>query len=141
MTPQGLIKLRSAHGLADTMERVVAAASARRMVVFARVDHAAAAAGAGIALPPTVVVLIGNPRAGTPLMQEVRTIAIDLPLKVLVWQDDGGDIWLAYDEPRWLAARHGIGSDAEPLLTQMTEAMAAVAHEATAVQIGNGKAP
>lgn len=132
MTPQGLTVLASAHGPGATMDRAVAAAGARGMAVFARIDHAAGAAEAGLALPPTEVALLGNPRAGTPLMRGARTIAIDLPLKVLVWQDDGGGTWLAYDEPRWLGARHGVASDAEPMLARMAEGLAAVARDATA---------
>jgi uncharacterized protein (DUF302 family) len=113
--------LASAHGPGATMDREVAAAGARGMTVFARIDHAAGAAAAGLALPPTEVVLLGNARAGTPLMREARKLAIDLPLKLLVWQDEDGT-WLAYDEPRWLAARHGIdGGNAEPVLARMTD--------------------
>ena len=77
------------------------------MTILARIDHAAAAANVGMALRPTEVLIFGNPLAGTPLMQAAQTIGIDLPLKALVWQDDAGKTWLAYNDPTWLARRHG----------------------------------
>lgn len=100
------------------------------MTVFARVNHAALAAEAGLPLRPTEVILFGNPRGGTPLMQASQTIGIDLPLKALVWQDESGKTWLSYNEPRWLAARHGIAG-ADKVLDAMTLALADIAAKAT----------
>jgi uncharacterized protein (DUF302 family) len=121
----------SSHGPKETMDRLVAAVTHRGMTVLARIDHAAAAVKAGLELRPTEVVLFGNPRAGTPLMQAAQTIGIDLPLKALVWQDEGGKTWLAYNDPKWLANRHDALVATERSLGAMTDALAAVAKEAT----------
>jgi uncharacterized protein (DUF302 family) len=112
------------------MDRLAAAATARGMAILARIDHAAAAAAVGLTLRPTAVLIFGNPKAGTPLMQAAQTIGIDLPLKALVWQDEQGKTWLGYNDPGWLAARHGAGTGAARTLAAMSEALAAVAEEA-----------
>jgi len=83
----GLVILRSSNGPKETMNRLEAEVTARGMTVFARVDHAAGAADVGLQLRPTEVLIFGNAKAGTPLMQSMQTIGIDLPLKALVWQD------------------------------------------------------
>jgi uncharacterized protein (DUF302 family) len=127
--PPGLTIVESGHDPAQTTDRLVAAITARGMAIMARVDHAAAAASVGMDLRPTQVVLFGNPRAGTPLMQAAQTIGIDLPLKVLVWQDEAGRTFLGYNDPSWLAARHGLAA-ATPTLEAMTKGLAALAHEA-----------
>ncbi len=111
------------------MDRLAAAVTSRG--VLARIDHAAAAANVGLELRPTEVLIFGNPRAGTPLMQAAQTIGIDLPLKALVWQDEGGKTWLAYNEPKWLARRHGADVGADRILDAMTAALGAVAKKAT----------
>jgi len=131
MTPDGLTACVSSHGPKETMDRLIAAVTSRGMTVLARIDHATAAAKTGMELRPTEVVLFGNPRAGTPLMQAAQTIGIDLPLKALVWQDAGGKTWLAYNDPNWLAKRHGALVGTERSLGAMTDALAAVAKEAT----------
>jgi uncharacterized protein (DUF302 family) len=84
-----------------------------------------------MALGPTEVIIFGNARAGTPLMQTAQTIGIDLPLRVLVWQDAAGKTWLAYNAPRWLAGRHGAEVGADQVLRAMTDALAAIAQQAT----------
>jgi uncharacterized protein (DUF302 family) len=131
MTAEGLTTSVSSHGPKETMDRLVAAVTRRGMTVLARIDHAAAAATAGMELRPTEVVLFGNPRAGTPLMQAAQTMGIDLPLKALVWQDQAGRTWLAYNDPKWLAKRHEALVGTERILGAMTDALAAVAKEAT----------
>jgi uncharacterized protein (DUF302 family) len=90
------------------MNRLEAELAGNGMTVFARIDHAAGAEAVGLALQPAEVLIFGNPRGGTPLMQASRTIALDLPLRVLVWQDAGRDTWLTYNDPRWLARRHAV---------------------------------
>ena len=127
--PEGLVLAPSRHDPAQTMERLVAGVTKRGMAVLARIDHAAAAAKAGLELRPTEVLIFGNPKAGTPLMQEAQTIGIDLPLRMLVFQDAEGRTWILYYDPKWLAARHGIDTD-EPVLAAMASALAAVAGEA-----------
>src|SRR6267143_6287418 len=108
MAADGLTTIPSSFGPKDTMDRLEAEIKARGMTVFARIDHAAGAAQAGLSLRPTEVLLFGNAKAGTPLMQANQTIGIDLPLKALVWQDADGKVWLSYNEPNWLATRHGL---------------------------------
>jgi uncharacterized protein (DUF302 family) len=104
------------------MDRLEAEIRAQRMTVFARIDHAGAAAEVGLKLAPTELIIFGNARAGTPLMQSVQTVGIDLPLKVLVWEDAGGKTWLSYNEPSWIARRHGV-ANADPGVTKMAAAL------------------
>ncbi len=130
MTPDGLTISSSDYGPAETADRLAAAVTARGMIVLARIDHAAAAAKAGMTLRPTEVLIFGNPRAGTPLMQRAQTIGIDLPLKALVWQDASGKTWLATNDPKWLASRHGILAESEQALDAMAAALADVMREA-----------
>jgi uncharacterized protein (DUF302 family) len=131
MAADGLTTLRSSHGPNDTMNRLEAEVKARGMTVFARIDHAAGAAGAGLSLQPTEVLIFGNAKAGTPLMQSVQTIGIDLPLKALVWQDASGVTWLSYNDPALLAARHGLGSATSTVIGNMSAGLAAMAKAAT----------
>jgi uncharacterized protein (DUF302 family) len=130
MTPPGLVIRPSPHGPKDTMDRLSAAVTERGMSVLARIDHAAAAAKVGLELRATEVLIFGNPRGGTPLMQAAQTIGIDLPLRALVWQDEAGATWLGYNDPHWLAERHGAVAPAS--LEAMSGALAAIAAEATA---------
>jgi uncharacterized protein (DUF302 family) len=132
MTPEGLIVRASRHDPKETMDRLAAAVTARGAAVVARIDHAAAAATVGLALAPTEVLIFGNPRAGTPLMQAAQTIGIDLPLKALVWRDASGATSVGYNDPHWLARRHGVEAGHEAILKAMAEFLAAVADEAAA---------
>jgi uncharacterized protein (DUF302 family) len=100
------------------------------MTIFSRIDHAGAAAEVGLELRATVVLIFGSARAGTPLMQAKQTLGIDLPLKMLTWQDAEGKTWLAYNDPAWLAKRHGIERGAG--VDAMSRGLAAIAKEATA---------
>ena len=132
MAADGLTTIRSSYGPKETINRLEAEIRARGMTVFAHVDHAAGAAEVGLSLLPTVVLLFGNARGGTPLMQSIQTIGIDLPLKVLVWQDASGDTWLSYNHPSWLAKRHGLGQEAEATISAMAAALDALAATAAA---------
>jgi uncharacterized protein (DUF302 family) len=127
----GLTTIPSGFGPQDTMNRLETAVKAKGMTVFARIDHAAGAAAAGLSLRPTEVLIFGNAKGGTPLMQAVQTIGIDLPLKALVWQDASGKTWLSYNDPDWLAKRHDLGGETEAAVKMMTGALAAVAKAAT----------
>jgi uncharacterized protein (DUF302 family) len=98
---EGLTTIPSNFAPKETMDRLEAEISVRGISVFARIDHAAGAVEAGLVLRPTELLIFGNSRAGTPLMQSVQTIGIELPLKVLVWQDAAGKTWLSYNEPMW----------------------------------------
>jgi len=104
------------------------------MTIFARIDHRAGAAAAGLPLRPTELLIFGNARGGTPLMQEEQTIGIDLPLKMLAWEDAAGKTWLSYNEPAWLAERHGLAAQAANAVTALTNALAALAKDATRQQ-------
>ena len=127
MAADGLTTLRSSYGPKDTMTRLEAEVKARGMTVFARIDHAAGAAGVGLSLRPTELLIFGNAKAGTPLMQTVQTTGIDLPLKALVWEDASGATWLSYNDPAWLAQRHGVAGETETVIGMMSKALDAVA--------------
>jgi uncharacterized protein (DUF302 family) len=126
MAAEGLITIRSNYGPQESMERLAAQVKARGLTVFAHIDHAAGAAAAGLSLRPTDVLIFGNAKGGTPLMQSVQTIGIDLPLKVLVWQDDAGSTWFSYNDPAWLVRRHGLGPEVETSVKALTGALSAV---------------
>jgi uncharacterized protein (DUF302 family) len=102
----------------------------RGMTVFAHIDHAAGAAAAGLSLRPTEVLIFGNAKGGTPLMQAVQTIGIDLPLKALVWQDASGVTFLSYNDPAWLAKRHS-ASGAEAVVGNLSAALDAITKKVT----------
>ena len=131
MAVPGLTSIRSSFGPQDAMNRLETAVKAKGMTVFARIDHAAGAAAVGLPLRPTEILIFGNAKGGTPLMQAVQTIGIDLPLKALVWQDAAGDTWLSYDDPDWLAKRHGLSGETEVAVGILTGALAALAQAAT----------
>ncbi|MEB3213995.1 MAG: DUF302 domain-containing protein [Leptolyngbyaceae bacterium] len=104
----GLVVMASPYSVEETGDRFEAVLAERGVTVFARIDHAAGAAGVDLELRPTEVIIFGNPRVGTPLMQCAQSMAIDLPQKLLIWQNEAGDVYLGYNDPRYLAARHGI---------------------------------
>jgi uncharacterized protein (DUF302 family) len=131
MAQEGLVSVASRHSAAETMERLLAALKKRDLAVFARIDHAAAAAAVGMPLRPTEVVLFGNPKGGTVLMQDQQRAGIDLPLKALVWQDAEGKVWLSYNIAEWIAARAGLGTASAAGVSAMTKGLAAIAEEAT----------
>jgi uncharacterized protein (DUF302 family) len=131
MPVDGLVTVASALSPKDTMDRVEVEIAARGMTIFARVDHAGGAEAVGLPLPPTELLVFGNARGGTPLMQAVRTIGIDLPLKILVWQEADGRTWLGYNGPEWLARRHALGSQVEATTKAMRAALDAIAQAAT----------
>jgi uncharacterized protein (DUF302 family) len=131
MATDGLTTIQSGFGPQDTVRRLEAAVKAKGMTIFARIDHAAGAEEVGLALRPTELLIFGNAKGGTPLMQSDQTMGIELPLKALVWQDAAGKTWLSYNDPSWLAKRHGMGADVEPTVKAMAAALAAVATTAT----------
>src|SRR3569833_2598062 len=96
MAIDAMTTIESHFGPRETLDRLEADVKAKGLAVFARIDHAAGAAAAGMTLLPTAVLIFGNARGGTPLMQASQVIGIDLPLKVLVWQDTSGKTWLSY---------------------------------------------
>jgi uncharacterized protein (DUF302 family) len=132
MTAEGLIAIKSSRGPKETMDRLVAEVQAKGLTVFARVDHAAGAKDVGLALRPTELVIFGNAKGGTPLMQANQAIGIDLPLKALVWQDASGTTWLSYNDLAWLAQRHGLGHEVDAPVKAMTALLSALTRAATA---------
>ncbi|BFN12357.1 MULTISPECIES: DUF302 domain-containing protein [Marinobacter] len=104
----GLIWLESPHSPKQTMDKLEAIVKEKGLKVFARIDHAQGAEGVGESLRPTELLIFGNPKGGTPLMQCAQTAGIDLPLKALVWEDEDGKVWLGYNDPQYLAERHGV---------------------------------
>ena len=131
MAADGLITIKSAFGPEETMSRLEAEVRAKGMTVFAHIDHAAGAAAVGLPLRPTDLLIFGNAKGGTPLMQSVQAIGVDLPLKALVWRDAAGTTWLSYNDPAWLAHRHAVGEPAEAAVKAMTAALHALATKAT----------
>jgi uncharacterized protein (DUF302 family) len=134
MAADGLVTIKSSYGPKDTMNRLEAAVRAKGMTVFARIDHAAGAAEVGLPLRPTELLIFGNAKGGTPAMQSMQTIGIDLPLKGLVWEDGSGTTWLSYNDPSWLAKRHGLNHEAETAVNAMAGALGGLAKAATASQ-------
>ena len=113
--PAGMRSVASTLPFQQTLAKLEQILKDRKQQVFAKIDHAANAAQTGMVLRPTVVLLFGNPQVGTPLMQSRQTIGIDLPLKVLAWEDESGVAWLSYNDPAWLVERHGIKDRQETL--------------------------
>jgi len=126
---EGLTTVPSCFGPKETMDRLATEIQAREMKVFARIDHAGGAAEVGLTLRPTELIIFGDARGGTPFMQSVQTVGIDLPLKVLVWEDAAGKAWISYNEPGWIARRHGV-RNAEQVVSKMGAALSAIARKA-----------
>jgi uncharacterized protein (DUF302 family) len=130
---EGLTSIQSSFGPKETMDRVEAEIRAGGLNVFARIDHAAGAAEVGLPLAPTDLIIFGNARGGTPLMQSAQTVGIDLPLKILVWRDAANTTWLSYNEPHWIAQRHNM-INAEPIVSKMTAMLSAIVKKAASSQ-------
>ncbi len=131
MIDDGLFTLPSAYSVDDTISRFEAALQAKGVTLFAKIDHGAGAVEAGMTLRPTFLLIFGNPRGGTPLMQINQTVGIDLPLKALVWKDADEKVWLTYNDPAWLASRHRLGDAAEEAVAALENALAVLARGAT----------
>ncbi|HVV94207.1 MAG TPA: DUF302 domain-containing protein [Hyphomicrobiales bacterium] len=132
MDDNGLVTVRSAVSVRETVDRIVATVSAHGLIVFARIDHGDGAARAGLALRPTELVIFGHPRGGTPLMQDSQTAGLDLPIRALAWEDADGAVWLTYERPAWLAARHGLGAASAAAVEAIAAGLDMVAKAATA---------
>ncbi|MEO0378542.1 MAG: DUF302 domain-containing protein [Cyanobacteria bacterium P01_A01_bin.17] len=128
--PDGMIRVASNFTVAETSDRLEALFEERRLTVMARVDHAQNAASVGKELGPTELFIFGNPAAGTPLMQCSQTVAIDLPQKMLIWQNEAGQVWLAYNDPYYLMERHGI-DECEMVIERISQVLEDIAGRAT----------
>ena len=130
---EGMIDVQSAHSVAESADRLESILNSKGMTVFARIDHAAGAEKAGKSLPSTQLLIFGNPKVGTPLMQCSHSIAIDLPQKALIWQDPAGAVWISYNDPKFLKLRHNTqGCDA--VLKKVSGALANFAKAAAAAE-------
>lgn len=118
----GLIKKPSKNSVSATIEKMKAALQSKGIKVMAEVDHQVNATGVDMKLGETKLLIFGNPKLGTPLMQSSVTAGIDLPMKLLVWEDSAGKVWLAYNDPAYIATRHGI-SDQPEVIKKMTGAL------------------
>ena len=127
---RGLIHVKSKHSVPNTAEQLVHVLEAKGMTVFTRINHAAGAQAVGQSLRPTEVVVFGNPKVGTPLMQCSPTAAIDLPQKALIWEDKQGQVWLSYNNPQYLAQRHQVENCGE-VLAKIEQALSKFAQAAT----------
>jgi len=124
-----VVAKKSPHSVAATLDRLSEVLTARGIGIAARVDHAAAAQKIGQPLKPTQVLIFGNPKLGTPLMQSNRRIGLDLPMKVLAWEDDGGQVWVAYAKPEALKSDHAI-SGRDEVFREMAQALDKLTDEA-----------
>ena len=124
----GLITIKSPHSSKDTMDRLETVAKQNGMTIFARIDHSAGAAKVGIKLRSTELLIFGNPQGGTPFMECNQTVGIDLPLKALVWEDASGQVWLGYNDPEFIAKRHGVAQC--PAVENIRKALAGLAQTA-----------
>ena len=125
-----LVTLSSSHGVTETVERLKSSLTRKAIRVFADIDHAAGVEEVGLPLRPTRLLIFGNPQSGTPLMQSRQTIGLDLPLRVLVWEDEAGKVWLTYHRPEFLAQRHQL-LDHDEAVKALGAAMDALARAAT----------
>jgi uncharacterized protein (DUF302 family) len=128
MSNNGIVDILSHHSVDETLERLKSILAAKGVTVFALVDHSGEAAKVGISMRPTKLLIFGNPKAGTPLMLAAPSIAIDLPLKILIWEDAEGKVQLSYNSPSYLLERHRVPNDLLPALAAV-EALAAKAAE------------
>lgn len=122
---EGLVALPSPFAARETLDRFEACVRRKGLLVFARIDHAAGAARIGKRLRPTELLIFGHPQGGTPLMETVQTLGIDLPLRALAWEDAAGQVWLGYNDPGYLARRHGLVES--PAAEALSRALAALA--------------
>jgi len=126
----GLVNVKSRFKVPHTADRFKGIITEKGMRVIKHVKHSQAAQGIGKDLKPTELIIFGNPKVGTPLMQCKRTIAIDLPQKMLVWEDDSGQVWMTYNDPTYIANRHKLSEDCRGSLGKISNALAAFSKKA-----------
>jgi uncharacterized protein (DUF302 family) len=108
---EGIVKIPSHHSVDETVEKLTTILKAKGVTLFALVDHSGEAEKVGLKMPPTKLLIFGNPKGGTPLMLAAPSVAIDLPLKILVAEDSQGKVWISYNSPDYLKERHGLPLD------------------------------
>ncbi len=110
-TNTGIVSKQSNHTVDETLKNLTRALETKGVTVFSIVDHSGEAEKVGLKMRPTKLIIFGNPKAGTPLMLAAPSVAIDLPLKILVSEDDGGRVWISYNSPDYVMQRHGVPAD------------------------------
>lgn len=118
----GVINVKSKHSVADTADKLEKVLLSKGMKVFTRVPHSKGAKSVGVELRPTELIIFGNPKVGSPLMKCARTVALDLPQKALIWEDDDGTVWISYNDPAYLQQRHNI-QGCDKVLAKVTGAL------------------
>ena len=126
----GIISIKSSHDVKTTVDRLENILGEKGMTVFIRINHAEGAQKVGKKLRPTELIIFGNPKVGTPLMQCGQSVAIDLPQKALIWQDEAGQVWLSYNDPKYLASRHSI-KECDEIIKKIEKALGNFARMAT----------
>ena len=126
----GIISIKSSHDVKTTVDRLENILREKGMTVFIRINHAEGAQKVGKKLRPTELIIFGNPKVGTPLMQCGQSVAIDLPQKALIWQDEAGQVWLSYNDPKYLASRHSI-KECDEIINKIEKALGNFARMAT----------
>ena len=127
---EGMIRIKSPYTVTQTLDRFEQAVRAKGMTIFTRIDHAAGAASVDMDLRPTALLIFGNPKIGTLLMQSNQAVAIDLPMKALAWKDASGQVWLGYNDPAYLVKRHAI-TDRAAVVRKINKALHAFSEAAT----------
>jgi len=125
---KGIIDKLSHHSVEETVDRLKGILQSKGVALFAMIDHSGEAQKVGMKMPPTKLLIFGSPKAGTPLMLAAPSVAIDLPLKILVWEDAQGKVWVSYNSPEYLQERHGIAPELAPNIA-VIETLAAKAAE------------
>jgi uncharacterized protein (DUF302 family) len=138
MSDEGLITIACEFSVRETIDRLASTVTSKGLTVFARIDHAANALQAGMQLRPTEVLIFGNPKVGTSLMQDKQPIGIDLPVKALAWQDADGKVWLSNNDAAWLANRHGLSPSSDSTIKAIEAGLAAVSKAAANAVVGGG---
>jgi len=131
---EGLITVKSKFSVAETLNRLSRVLEEKGIAIMARISHSDGARKAALSLRPTELLLFGNPKLGTPLMQGNQTVGIDLPMKVLAWKDENGQVWLTYNDPVYFAKRHGV-DNRRSVIDKMSKAL----KQFTALAVGSSK--
>jgi uncharacterized protein (DUF302 family) len=126
----GIVRIKSAHSVTATIDKLEMALNNKGMTIFKRISHTDGAAGVGLELRPTQLLIFGNPKVGTPLMQCEQSTALDLPQKALAYEDAKGQVWLLYNDPQYIADRHG-AKNCEQVINKISNALANFARAAT----------
>jgi len=132
MADNGMVTVASAWSVGETIDRLETFVTGAGLVVFARIDHGGNATQVGMELRPTELLIFGNPRGGTPLMQDRQTSGIDLPVKALAWEDADGAVWVTYNDADWIAERHGLGAESEAAVRAVNAGLEKLVHQAAA---------